>query len=235
METEFESRLRKTVEQVQTCTSIQTEKYDRGPIAIHMKRPEDAFNIMRMVQEASLSDDLKHNFHRYSNLFFSWRANEPFDKIAGEFHIMHMAEAVVRGPQPSPFDPTSDMGRLIDELRVFETHPVGGTGTYSALRFTKSKNSPEVWYCDLRQGATLLDISYSSYLDNMLLTKGLYDWQYLFASPDPENYGMRASMPYVREGLNFLDQEFTDDFSGLRDRLTERLRVTNPELQPGDD
>lgn len=225
METDFESNLRKTIEQVQSCTTIQTEKYERGPIAIYMKTPEDAFKIMRTIKETPLPDGLKENFHRYSHLSFSWRAIEPFDKIAGEFHVMHIAEAFSRGPQPSPFDPKSDLGRLFEELRVFETHPVAGTGTCSALRFTENSNSPEVWYCDLRQGATLLELSYGSYLDNMLLTRGLHDWQYLFAAPDPENHGMRASMPYVREGLNFLTQKFTDDFSGLRDRMTERLHL----------
>lgn len=29
-------------------------KYDRGPIAIYMKRPEDAFNIMRVVRKRHL-------------------------------------------------------------------------------------------------------------------------------------------------------------------------------------
>ncbi|MFD4766142.1 hypothetical protein [Streptomyces niveus] len=227
METEFESRLRKTVEQVQACSSIQTEKYDRGPVAIYMERAEDAFEIMRLVMDAPLSVGLTKNFHRYSNLFFSWRALAPFDKISGEFHIVHLAEAVVRGPQPSAFDPeTSEVGKLIEEFRIFETHPVGGTGTYSALRFTHNQDSPEIWYFDIRQGPTRLHISYSDYLDVMLRTRGLYNWQYLFAEPDADNYGMRASLPYLRDGLEFLAREFPDDdLSDLRGRLEARIRV----------
>ncbi|WP_406495913.1 hypothetical protein OG936_18010 [Streptomyces sp. NBC_00846] len=229
METEFECRLRKTVEQVQACTSIHTENYDRGPVAIYMERAEDAFKIMRLVQDMPLPVELTRNFHRYSNLLFSWRALEPFDKIAGEFHIVHLAEAVVRGPQPSAFDPaTSEIGRLVEEFRIFETHPVGGTGTYSALRFTHNQDSPEIWYFDIRQGPTRLHISYSDYLDVMLRTRGLYDWQYLFAEPDADNYGMCVSLPYLRDGLEFLAREFPDDdLSELRDRLAERTRVAN--------
>ncbi|MER5982834.1 hypothetical protein [Streptomyces sp. NPDC001787] len=229
METEYELKLRNTVKEVQARSSIRTNKYDRGPLAIYLKRAEDAFEIIRMVQDIPPPAELAGNFHRFSNLSFSWRALEPFDKIAGEFHIVHIAEAVVRGPQPSAIDPaTSEAGQLIEEFRIFETHPVGGTGTYSALRLTHNEVSPEIWYFDLRQGPSRLHISYSDYLDVMLRTKGLYDWQYLFAEPDKDNYGMSVSLPYLRDGLDFLAREFPeDDLSDLRDRLAERTRVTD--------
>ncbi|OKI32681.1 hypothetical protein A6A29_19540 [Streptomyces sp. TSRI0281] len=229
METEYEIKLRDTVKEVQECDSIRTNKYDRGPLAIYLKRAEDAFEIIRQVQDIPPPAGLGENFHRYSNLSFSWRALEPFDKIAGEFHIIHIAEAVVRGPQRSPIHPaTTETGRLIEEFRIFETHPVGGTGTYSALRLTHNEDSPEIWYFDIRQGPSRLHINYSDYLDVMLLTRGLYDWQYLFAKPDKDNYGMSVSLPYLRDGLAFLAREFAgDDLSDLLDRLAERTRVAD--------
>ncbi|WP_326673980.1 hypothetical protein [Streptomyces sp. NBC_01257] len=230
METEYEIRLRETVDQVEACNSIQIEEYDRGPIAVYMEQAEDAFKIIRLVQDAALPNELTRNFHRFSRLLFSWRAASPFDKIAGEFHIVHIAEAIVRGPQSSSFDPDSELGQLIGEFRVFETHPTGGTGTYSALRLTHNQDSPEIWYFDIRQGPTRLDISYSEYLDVMLHTKGLYNWQYLFATPDKENYGMRASLPNLHDGLEFLTRKFPDtDLTDLRDRWRERMRLVNEE------
>ncbi|MER5985777.1 hypothetical protein [Streptomyces sp. NPDC001787] len=227
METAYEKELRDAVAEVQACKSIQTKRYERGPLAIYLKCADDAFEIMRMVQDVPSTAGLEESFHRYSNLSFAWRALEPYDMIAGEFRISHMAEAVVRGPQPSAFDPaTSETGRLVEEFRIFETHPVGGTGTYTALRLAHGEDFPEIWYFDIRQGPTRLHISYGDYLKVMLRTRGLYHWQYLFAEPDKENCGMSVSLPYLRDGLDFLSREFPgDDLSDLGDRLAERTFV----------
>ncbi|MFF9074874.1 hypothetical protein ACF1A9_21580 [Streptomyces sp. NPDC014872] len=226
METEYESRLRETVEQVQANGSMRTEKYERGPLAAYMEHAEDALEIVRIVEDGPLPEGLTRNFHRHSRLFFAWRALEPFQAIAGEFHLVHIGEALIRGARKDTTATTgSELERLVNEFRIFETHPVGGTGTYSALRLTPNQE-PELWYFDLRQGPSRLHISYGDYLDVMLLTKGLYDWQYLFAEPDPDNYGMRVSLPYLRDGLNFLAREFGgDDLAGLWLRWEERARV----------
>ncbi|MFJ1590152.1 hypothetical protein ACIOD0_07875 [Kitasatospora albolonga] len=58
------------------------------------------------------------------------------------------------------------------------------------------------------------------------LGKGLHDWQYLYAAPDPGNYGMRVSLPHLRDGLEFLSQEFPDDdLSKLYARLKDRTET----------
>ncbi|MEU5283107.1 hypothetical protein AB0G97_03660 [Streptomyces sp. NPDC020755] len=232
METDYERRLREMIEQVQAQESIRTERYEPGPIATYMERPEDALKIARIVGDGPLPTGLTSNFHRHSMLSFAWRSLEPFEAIAGEIHLIHIAEALVRRPREEQVAKTdSEAGRLVAELKIFETHPVGGTGTYSALRLTASQNSPEVWYFDLRQGPTRLHISYGDYLDATLRTKGLYDWQYLYAEPDPSNYGMRVSVPYLRDGLGLLAQKFPDDdLSDLRTRLEERAAAVDEEL-----
>ncbi|GLW13225.1 hypothetical protein Misp01_83530 [Microtetraspora sp. NBRC 13810] len=231
METDYERRLRETVEKIQARSSVRTEKYDRGPLAVYMERAEDALEIIRIVEEIPLSAELTRNFHRHSSLLFAWRALDPFEAIAGEFHIVHIAEAMLRGARTSPIYPaTPEEERLVEASKIFETHPVGGTGTYSALRLTRNQDSPEIWYFDIRQGPTRLHISYGDYLDVMLRTKGLYGWQYLFAKPDPDNYGMCVSLPYLRDGLDFLAHEFPDDdLSDLRAKLEERMRITGEE------
>ncbi|MFJ5047949.1 hypothetical protein [Streptomyces sp. NPDC088719] len=231
METDYERRLRETVEQVQAQDSIRTERYEPGPLATYMERPEDALKIARIAEDGPLPTGLTRNFHRHSKLSFAWRSLEPFEAIAGEFHLIHIAEALIRGPREEQIAKTdSEVDQLVAELKIFETHPVGGTGTYSALRLIPDQNSPEIWYFDLRQGPTRLHISYGDYLDAMLRTKGLYDWQYLYAEPDPSNYGMRVSMPYLSDGLTLLAERFpNDDLSDLLIRLEDRERIMDEE------
>ncbi|WP_328897857.1 hypothetical protein [Streptomyces sp. NBC_00236] len=227
METDYERRLREMVEQVQACESLRVDTYDRGPLADYMERAEDAFHIVRAVEKTPLPTALTSNFHRHSGLVFAWRALEPFQTIAGEFHLRHIGEALLLGAGKKPVAATaSQEERLIHGFRIFETHPVGGTGTYTAMRLTPDQAPPELWYFDLRQGPTRLDLGYGDYLDTLLRTKGLYDWPYLFADPDPNNYGMSVSLPYLSEGLDLVAREFPDDdLSDLRGRLEERMSV----------
>ncbi|MEE1736950.1 hypothetical protein PUR49_10620 [Streptomyces sp. BE147] len=94
---------------------------------------------------------------------------------AGENGSSSVLAASARSAQTAKASPSG--------LRM-ETHPVGGTGTYTALRLTHGEDSPEIWYFDIRQGPSRLHMSYGDYLDVMLRTRGLYYWQYLFAEPD---------------------------------------------------
>ncbi|MEV8333875.1 hypothetical protein [Streptomyces niveus] len=227
MKTEYERRVQETMERVQARASIRTERYDRGPLADYMKDPKDALDIARNAEKRPLPEGLTANFHRYAEFLFAWRFGEPFQEIAGEFHLVHIANALLGGTPPHPAA-SPEAPQLVSEFKIFQTHPVGGTGTYSALRLTEDGQEPELWYFDIRQGPTRLHISYGDYLDTMLLTKGLYNWQYLFAEPDPNNYAMRVSIPRLRNGLDLLAREFPDDDqSDLRARLEERARAAD--------
>jgi hypothetical protein len=188
---------------------------------------EDLVHILEKAKSGPPPEELSSHFHRHSDLLFAWRAVAPFEDIAGEFRISHIGEVMIRGSRVEPVDPAdSPTDRLVKQLKVFETHPVGGTGTYTALRLSPDQRSSEVWYFDLRQGPTRLHLTYGEYLDTMLRTKGLYDWQYLFADPDPDNYGMCVSLPYVRKGFGLLAREFPEvDLSDLVARLEERAQV----------
>ncbi|MFD4370524.1 hypothetical protein [Streptomyces sp. NPDC058486] len=227
METDYERQLREMVEQVQACEALRVDTHDRGPLAAYMESVEDAFDIVRAVERTPLPLALTQNFHRHSGFVFAWRALEPCQAIAGEFHLRHFAEAVLLGAAKKPVSATaSEEERLIHGLRIFETHPIGGTGTYTAMRLVPDQAPPELWYVDLRQGPTRLHLDYGEYLDTMLRAKGLYDWQYLFSDPDPDNYGLRVSLPYLSEGLDFLIREFPDDdLADLRARLEELMSV----------
>jgi hypothetical protein len=227
--TEFEGRIAEVLHQVKECESIHTKGFDLGPLALYMERAEDAFNIVKIVDSQPLPADLTKNFHRYSRVSVAWRARGPFHATAGEFALAHIGEVLIRGFKGEPAASTaSSQERLVHEFRPFDSTPVGGTGTYSALRLTGAADSSELWYFDLRQGPTRLEINYGDYLEALLRTKGLYYWQYLYAQPDPKNYGMRVSLPYLRDGLAFLERAFPDDdLSDLRARLEERLHATS--------
>ncbi|WP_159030068.1 hypothetical protein [Kitasatospora albolonga] len=240
METAYARRVRETVEQVQGRGSIRVERHELGPLVTYMEHPEDALKIAQLAEGRPLPKDLSKNFHRHSRVIFSWRARERPESISGEFCLTHTAEAVAHGPQKRQSaepasEPRAEAEKLMAELRVFGTHPVGGTGTYSALRLTSNEDSEHPEHPgDFRgldgdlvlrpqAGAYSAPHQLREYLDVTLLAKGLHDWQYLYAAPYPGNYGMGASLPYLWDGLDFLAREFPDDdlskpYARLEDR-----------------
>jgi hypothetical protein len=47
---------------------------------------------------------------------------------------------MIRGSRVDPVDPAdSATDRLVRQLKVFETHPLGGTGSYTALRLSPDR------------------------------------------------------------------------------------------------
>ncbi|MFI7275509.1 hypothetical protein [Streptomyces sp. NPDC049879] len=84
---------------------------------------------------------------------------------------------------------------------------------------------PEIWFSVNTDGTLVrLDITYPEYLDALLLTRGLFGWQYLYA--DPRDPGFGFYRPKLGPGLDFLERTFPqDDFSGLRARWNAHLRA----------
>ncbi|MFF3852933.1 hypothetical protein [Micromonospora sp. NPDC002575] len=229
MGTEYERRLHETIERTEAHESILTVASDRGGLADYLADAEAAIELITRVEEVSLPAALAQNFHRHSGLAFAWRAKRPYETIAGEFRLVHIAEALLAGVPTwlVGIAATEREKKLIEEFRVFDTQPTGGTGTCGALRLTEGPASPEIWYFDMTQGVVRLHISYSDYLDILLRTRGLYYWQYLFAEPSQAAEGMSVALPTLRSGIDFLAQAFpNEDLSDLRARLEERERAT---------
>ncbi|WP_436772458.1 hypothetical protein [Yinghuangia sp. YIM S09857] len=83
---------------------------------------------------------------------------------------------------------------------------------------------PEIWYSVNTDGTLVrLNLTYPEYLETLLLTRGLFGWQYLYADPHDPGLGYRRTD--LRLGLALLEQAFPDDdFSDLRARSDAHLR-----------
>lgn len=83
---------------------------------------------------------------------------------------------------------------------------------------------PEIWFSVNTDGTLVrLDLTYPEYLETLLLTRGLFGWQYLYA--DPRDPGFGYCLPDLGPGLDFLERTFPhDDFSKLRARWDIHLR-----------
>ncbi|WP_026412384.1 hypothetical protein [Actinomadura oligospora] len=166
---------------------------------------------------------LADRFHRFRTLGRQWSAEE--SGVHGEFFLTHLAAAKPQGYE-SRIDSWLD-GELFSssELRIIDEHPITGTGSLAGIRPRPGGTEPELWWSTIRYADWKLDIGYGEYMDALTLTRGAFDWQFLFtAAPlaSEEFDRVRARLERTLDTLPALFPE--DDFGPLRRRFEERLR-----------
>jgi len=225
VETDFEARLRTMVEELEASPELTVKVGPNGPLGTHLGSPAEALKKIGDYRDITLPPSLAENFHRHSDFHVYWRSDRPGPSIGGELRLTHIGVAIMSAPAAWPADVArNDKEReLFRQLKFFDMQPTGGLGTCAAFRVPGDGGEPEVWYFDPRQlGFLRLDIGYGGYLDKVLLTRGLYYWQYLFVDPGDTREPLSETLSDLGTDLAFLENTFPDDdFSELRDRLRQ--------------
>ncbi|NUP16886.1 MAG: hypothetical protein HOZ81_12420 [Streptomyces sp.] len=109
------------------------------------------------------------------------------------------------------------------EIKTFEEGPE--SGRLAALRVPMDVSpGGEVWFFDMRQGAIPMELDYPAYLENLLVTKGVIGWQYLYCAPEDCGMGFFPIVDGLTEMLDVFPRLFpAHDYTDLRARLEARL------------
>lgn len=100
------------------------------------------------------------------------------------------------------------------------------------MRIRQDDAPLEIWYSALADigdepyppGYIKMEITYCEYLDALLLTKGTYGWQYLYADISLRRSDFQEVFGYLRDMLELFPVEFQQyDYAPLRQRLEARL------------
>ncbi|MEV0146829.1 MULTISPECIES: hypothetical protein [unclassified Nonomuraea] len=158
---------------------------------------------------------------RFRELGRQWMGEGPY--VNGEFYLTHIARA--SSPRQGEAWIESWEGKELfppSQLRIIDEHPITGTGHYAALRLLPGGNEPEIWWvAEPRYGAWKMDVGYAEYLDMLQLTKGAFEWQFLFtrAPLDSEEFeGVRARIENMLDTLPILFPEH--DYEPLIERFS---------------
>ncbi|MFI7449647.1 hypothetical protein ACIBQX_19280 [Nonomuraea sp. NPDC049714] len=114
---------------------------------------------------------------------------------------------------------------VLGQLRILDQEPMAGTARLSALRLTPGGDDPQVWLYDMNhERLELLDLDYAGYLENLLVTKGAYQWQYLFAEVNFKEPEFHDTARHLSEVLRICPEMFPGhDYAPLQERLEARL------------
>ncbi|WP_433160939.1 hypothetical protein [Kribbella sp. CA-247076] len=181
--------------------------------------------------EIELDEDLGACALRFTNLGAQWETADGLPELYGEFRILHFYDVFDQPEGPGAMPDATDFQReFLSELRSFDTTPRSGAGMRSYLRMRPGTTPLEIWYADLADvgaspypaGYLKLELTYAEYLDALLLTKGSYGWQYLFADVSLNGPSSGSTVRQLEHMLEVLPGLFPGDYGELHDRLAER-------------
>ncbi|MDA3645973.1 hypothetical protein LZ318_15680 [Saccharopolyspora indica] len=219
---DFEQRLVRMADGLEACPGIEIEHRDLGGLD-----PEraDARSVLAAIADwygVSLDESLLTAVARFESFAVQWRTVD--SAVSGEFDLAYLLDAF-GDPPPALAHPGTpeDERRLFSEFRVFDAPHRGGDGKLVSLRCGAA--NPEIWFVDAKRGTYRLDVDYAGYLEALLLTRGTYGWQYLFAEMSLRGSEFGWVVTAIRTMLRAFPALFPeDDFTPLRDRLRDRLR-----------
>ncbi|MFJ9415743.1 hypothetical protein ACIRPT_16435 [Streptomyces sp. NPDC101227] len=222
--TDCEARLRKMHGELVENSNVQIFSAKPGRVAAEFGDAQEVFDKISEWRDITLDPSLQRCFIRFRWFSCHWRIKHSDIQLTGEFTIRHLlTSTAIEAPGIDWGDSPSER-QLYSELRVIDHHPGCGTGTFAALRIQPDVPLPEVWYHDFRIGAFKMDIDYCDYLEALIITKGIFGWQYLFSDVSLGDDDFARTANDLRNALTVFPELFPEyDYAPLRARLEARL------------
>ncbi|MFE6742956.1 hypothetical protein [Streptomyces tubercidicus] len=222
MPTTFQVRAREAFEEVGSASEFTVEKYE---IESEQERPltKNEARLMRRYMGPSAVEDAVHHLLDAERIHLSWHT--PDHQIYGEFALKDLRACLWGDYMPYTDERLTPKEKLVmGEIKTLEESP--GSGRLTALR-VPMEITPcrEIWFYDMNhQRFELLDLDYSSYVDTLLITKGIPGWQYLYTDTHLADDEFSFIARQLEISLDALEEIFPrHDYSGLRERLEARL------------
>jgi hypothetical protein len=139
---------------------------------------------------------------------------------AGEFKLRHLREVFLEEPEELWSDDTPEQQKqLLKTLRYFDYRPGAGDDKFAAFALQPGTMPPPIWYYD-RGDCFRMTLDYEGYLQALIVTKGITDWQYLFSEVDWSDDAHKGLAEKLRQRLDALAVIFPQhDYAAYYTRL----------------
>jgi hypothetical protein len=224
--TSIERRFLEQIESLKRSDAVGLIRERKGYISEVVADSTAGFAQLEELVGISLDPALKDYHVRYSELGINWY-EAAAGGAGGEFCLCELVDALLSGP-PDDYCVRDDEERnLFKQLRVVDGQPNTGEIAFTAVQLAGNTIAPQMWWYLFPRGAFALDLDYPGYLEALLLTKGFYCWQLLYADVRLGDRGFASTVDSIRNGLDFLKGALPDPrYEELETRLAERLRQT---------
>ncbi|MPY54466.1 hypothetical protein [Streptomyces acidicola] len=162
-----------------------------------------------------------------------WESGPSLPPFSGEYRVPSPMEILTQGRMPSLELLETDFQKaFVSTLRYFDNAYESSRGFMTFLRTDPGSSPLEVWFSDLAgtgtaphpPGYVKLDLTFTEYVETLLLTKGLHGWQYLFADVSFTDPALEHLVEGLRNGLDTFASVFPgQDYAPLTSRLEDRL------------
>jgi hypothetical protein len=220
----------KSLEEVKNCPLLESQcsgaDLDKSLASISPEEYDDSW------EGVHFSEGMLRCYPRFYEIGAAWRTVGRLPDITGEYNLVNFHDALMSSDPGSELGQTDFHQTFLSQLCPIDRSPRSGAGFQTYLRMQADVDELELWYSDIADieqppyppGFIKLDISYCEYLDALLLTKGTYGWQYLFADISLSGRALSDSRTNLENMLQAFPEIFPGrDYSSLRDRLEARL------------
>lgn len=214
-----------SLREIEDCGEISVESSTQEPLGQDSSDVDDLAEIMPDLNGVIFSETLRRCALRFAHLACHWRHDDPNIFLGGEFWVPAFFDGLFE-PHPAIAwqGSSEDEKQLYREFRTIDDTPNSGSGTLAAVRLQAGKDPLEIWYYDPQVGPTMMDVDYCGYLAALLVTKGTYGWQYLFADVSLADDIHHHTVENARRMLEVFPRLFPGyDYAPLAARLEARL------------
>lgn len=220
--TEYEKRYLGSLDELEGAASVEVFHLNRGVIEEAVGDAQVTFEKIATWEGVCLDPDMQRCFLRFDDLSVHWAGPNPDFHLHGRFALQHLAATMLtRGVEMEDDEYlTEEDFQLSAELRVFDNPGSNDGGEFSALKVSPGATSPEVWHYNPSFGFFRMDLDYCGYLDALLVTKGVYGWQFLFTEADLRGPLFTGVMQSLKRALKVFPRVFPDhDYRFLEKRM----------------
>jgi hypothetical protein len=223
---EYERKYVGMLDELRAAPEVEVLHEKRGPL-----EDGDWADITAMISdefpETILDPTLERVFLRFEVVACHWGIERGGTYLTGEFSLRHLGAAMFATVEDlGPEDDGAEFDeRLFGELHPFDEHTKGGGGTLAGLRVQPGVPAHEVLFYNGTSRWYQLDLDCCGYFDALLMTKGSFGWQYLFAAVDQHNDDFQFAVENLQNMLRVFPEIFPGhNYEPFRARLADRLR-----------
>ncbi|MFF0434568.1 hypothetical protein ACFYU9_20330 [Streptomyces sp. NPDC004327] len=223
--TPVERRFLDMIAKLKQSDAIDVRGERKGDISDVVEDTAAGFALLEELFGITLDPALVDHHVRYWELGIHWYEAGASVGAGGEFVLRELVDALMSGPPDAGSVRDEEEAALFGELRVIDYLPDSGENAFAAVRLAKDTLAPRTWVHWFPHGLFELELDYPGYLEALLLTRGFYGWQFLYADVRLADPAYAPLADLIRTGLDFLAAALPDPrYEELETRLADRLR-----------